>query len=220
MKYRIKNWAEFQHYKDRCPPWIKLHHSLLTSELWIMGNDASRALAVACMLLASRSGNGDGSFSGDPEYVKRFAYLNSRPDFKPLIQYGFIELVQDASNVLAKCNTEERREETENTSAEHEKIVFDGSSFQNAGVHIAVWKKAYPAIDVLGEMAKAAAWLLANPKNRKSNYARFLSNWLSRAQDRAPAKGVVTTDTPPAEETPEQRRERATTDLMRRIGAI
>lgn len=115
MRYRIKNWHDYQHYKDRCPPWIKLHSSLLTSETWVMGSDATRALAVASMLLASRNNDNDGTFNGDPEYVKRFAYLNSKPDFKQLIEYGFIELVQDASNPLAECNTEteKRREETE-----------------------------------------------------------------------------------------------------------
>lgn len=111
MQYRIKNWTEFQHYKDRLPPWIKLHNSLLTSEAWVMTDDASRALLIACMLLASRNNANDGTFNGEPEYVKRFAYLNKTPDFKPLIQYGFIEPVQDASSVLAECNTEERRGE-------------------------------------------------------------------------------------------------------------
>jgi hypothetical protein len=51
------------------------------------------------------------------------------------------------------------------------------------------WGTAFPAVDVQSELAKAAAWLLANPKNQKSNYARFLTNWLTRAQDRAPAQG-------------------------------
>lgn len=113
MRYRIKNWHEHQHYKDRCPPWIKLHNSMLTSEVWVMGTDQTRTLAIACMLLAARDKANDGSFNGDPEYVKRFGYLNSKPDFKQLIEYGFIDVVQDASNSLAKCNTEERREETE-----------------------------------------------------------------------------------------------------------
>jgi len=35
-------------------------------------------------------------------------------------------------------------------------------------------------------LASAAAWLVANPKNVKSNYARFLTSWFKRAQDRAP----------------------------------
>jgi hypothetical protein len=52
------------------------------------------------------------------------------------------------------------------------------------------WAEAYPAMDLDTELAKAASWLLANPKNAKSNYARFLTNWLTRAQDRArPAGG-------------------------------
>lgn len=51
------------------------------------------------------------------------------------------------------------------------------------------WSVAYPAVNVGSEVAKAAAWLTANPKNRKSNYARFLVNWLVRAQDKAPAVG-------------------------------
>ena len=30
-RLRPKNWAQFQHYKDRSPPWIKLHRGLLDS---------------------------------------------------------------------------------------------------------------------------------------------------------------------------------------------
>jgi hypothetical protein len=125
MKYRIKNWADYQHYKDRCPPWIKLHHALLTSEVWVMGTDATRVLAVASMLLASRNNDNDGTFNGDPEYIKRFGYLNSKPDFKQLIEFNFIELVQDASTVLDKCNTEQSRAETEQSiyTCPHEKII-------------------------------------------------------------------------------------------------
>ena len=51
------------------------------------------------------------------------------------------------------------------------------------------WAEAYPATTLETELAKAASWLLANPKNAKSNYARFLTNWLARAQDRAKPQG-------------------------------
>lgn len=111
MRYRIIGWHEYQHYKDRCPPWIKLHNAMLTLEVWVMGTDQTRTLAIACMLLAARDKANDGSFNGDPEYVKRFGYLNSKPDFKQLIEFSFIEELQDASTALAKCNTEKRREE-------------------------------------------------------------------------------------------------------------
>lgn len=51
---------------------------------------------------------------------------------------------------------------------------------------IAKWKEAYPAVDIWAEIHKAESWLLSNPKNKKSNYPRFLTGWLSRTQDRAP----------------------------------
>jgi hypothetical protein len=50
----------------------------------------------------------------------------------------------------------------------------------------ASWLTAYPAVSLDVELAKANAWLIANPKNIKSNYARFLNNWLRKAQDSAP----------------------------------
>lgn len=45
---------------------------------------------------------------------------------------------------------------------------------------------AFPAIDVKEQAKRAACWLIANPANRKSNYTRFLTNWMNRAQDKAP----------------------------------
>ena len=51
---------------------------------------------------------------------------------------------------------------------------------------IASWQQAFPALNVTQEVAKAELWINANPANRKSNYERFLFNWLTRAQDSAP----------------------------------
>lgn len=47
------------------------------------------------------------------------------------------------------------------------------------------WKDSFPGIDVEAELKKAAVWARANPKNKKSNWERFLVNWLNRTQDRA-----------------------------------
>lgn len=69
------------------------------------------------------------------------------------------------------------------------KIDFDFDLMAFIGIPedmIAVWRKAYPAIDIIKEINAAATWLNANPKNRKSNYPKFLVNWFSRAQDKAP----------------------------------
>ena len=47
------------------------------------------------------------------------------------------------------------------------------------------WQEAYPAVPIPPEICKAAAWLHANPANRKKNNERYLVNWSSRAQERA-----------------------------------
>ena len=60
-------------------------------------------------------------------------------------------------------------------------IVRDGQRLA-----VAVTGGAYPALDVPREIAAADAWLVANPKNKKSDGARFLNGWLARAQERAP----------------------------------
>lgn len=51
-----------------------------------------------------------------------------------------------------------------------------------------MWARAYPALDIQGEVHRAHAWTLANPANRKSNWHRFLVGWLKREQDRAPRR--------------------------------
>lgn len=45
------------------------------------------------------------------------------------------------------------------------------------------WLAAYPACDINLELHKMREWLLANPAKRKSNYRRFIVNWLSKTQD-------------------------------------
>lgn len=113
LYYEIPTWADYQHYKDRDPPWIKLHFSLLTSPSWVMLDDASRVLAIACMLIASRN---HGKVPADTGYIQRVAYLSSA-DFQPLLNIGFLkpsdDLLASASTMQAKATTEERRGETE-----------------------------------------------------------------------------------------------------------
>lgn len=114
--YRVKNWERFQHYRDRNPPWIKLHFELLSSSDWVALDDASRVLAIACMLIASRN---NGNVPSDPHYMLRVAYLNRLPKFKPLIDCGFLEIPQADASVLqadARPETYSKKEETEKES--------------------------------------------------------------------------------------------------------
>ena len=98
---RICQWEEFQHYKDRDPPWIKLHRKLLTSRTWVTMDDASRVLAIALMLLAAGTEN---KIPADGAYLTRVAYLNTEPDWRPLLNIDFIELIDENGKLLARAS--------------------------------------------------------------------------------------------------------------------
>jgi len=99
MRVRIKKWDEFQHYKERNPPWVKLHNDMLTGETWAMVSDKDRYIMLVSMMVASR-GENHGTIPSE-EYMKRVAYLSKAPDFQPLVEIGWFEVLDDASTTLA-----------------------------------------------------------------------------------------------------------------------
>ncbi len=165
---RIKEWERFQHYHDRSPPWIKLHRELLTSRTWVSLNDASRVLAIACMLLASAT---DNRIPADAGYLKRVAYLNSDADWSELVSTEFLELVDESSQVKAaaskvlandtKRSSEERREETEQRRGE-EITRARGVSRETSANWMLDFKLAYP--DRAGDQGWGKAVRAANAR--------------------------------------------------------
>ena len=98
---------------------------------------------------------------------------------------------QDNNALLTRTDTEADTETEEESKKEAatEKITFDFSSGGFSGItpqKAALWKEAFPAVAIEAETKRAAIWLMENPKNKKSNYGKFLSGWFSRTQDRAP----------------------------------
>lgn len=97
---KVKNWSAFQHYKDRSPPWIKLHRELLDDFAFTSLPLASKALAPLLWLLAAETQ--DGSVSLDAEWLAwrlRIAVSDVEAGLSPLIEKGF--LIPD-SKALAK----------------------------------------------------------------------------------------------------------------------
>lgn len=96
-----KNWSHFQHYKDRCPPWIKLHKELLNDRAFMTLPTASKALAPLLWLLASESKDGTFDASIDElTFRLRMPESDIKTGLKHLIDKGFF--VND-SEVLAEC---------------------------------------------------------------------------------------------------------------------
>lgn len=118
MRLKPKNWSSFQHYKDRSPPWIKLHKSLLDDRAFISLPIASKALAPLLWLLASESK--DGEFNAATEELAFRLRLSDKEiiaGIKPLIEKGFFvnasKALAGASNSHTSAVPEERRGETE-----------------------------------------------------------------------------------------------------------
>lgn len=170
---KVRNWEQFQHYKDRNPPWIKLHFALLASEDWVTLDDASKLLAVVCMLVASRN---NGLVPNNPAYLKRVAYLDRLPKLKPLIDCGFLEIPQaDASPMQASASAAQAvaRPETE-TDTEKKEALSETSSDQppkSSKKHIypepfeAAWK-AYPTTPNMSKSKALAGWMKLDEGDR------------------------------------------------------
>jgi len=106
MKIQIKNWAKFQHYKDRSPPWIKLHRGLLDDYGWHCLQDASKALAPCIWLIASESDAGVIEASAEAlAFRLRVTPAKLAACLKDLESKGFITTQEvDASALLADCS--------------------------------------------------------------------------------------------------------------------
>lgn len=112
MLLKPKNWAHFQHYKDRCPPWIKLHRDLLNNRDFMRLPLASKALAPMLWLLASESK--DGAFDGSLDELVFRLHITPKEyedGLKPLLDKGFfisdgVMLAPRLQNAIPETETE------------------------------------------------------------------------------------------------------------------
>jgi len=168
MLLQPKNWAVFQHYKDRCPPWIKLHRDLLNDRAFMRLPIASKAIAPMLWLLASESK--DGVFDGSLDELVFRLHITPKEyqdGVKPLIDNDFFILV---SGVLAERKQVAIPETEGETETETKKKAT--SVAPPEGVSDSVWqefkslrkaKKApitQRAIDAISSEANKAGWTL------------------------------------------------------------
>jgi hypothetical protein len=172
MLLQPKNWAVFQHYKDRCPPWIKLHRDLLNNRAYICLPIASKALAPMLWLLASESK--DGVFDGSLDELVFRLHITPKEyqdGVKPLIDNDFFILVSGVLAERKQVAIPETETETEGeTETETKKKATSVAT--PIGVSDSVWqefktlrkaKKApitQRAIDAITSEANKAGWTL------------------------------------------------------------
>jgi len=204
MLLQPKNWAVFQHYKDRCPPWIKLHRDILNDRVFMCLPLASKALAPLLWLLASESK--DGTFDGSLDELVFRLHITPKDyqdGVKPLIDKGFFVV---ASGVLAECyqdaipETERETETKRETKREVATVVATP-----VGVSDSVWqdfvkhrraKKAQvtqTVIDGIAKQAQIAGWSLDDALREVvlRNWQSFKAEWVKPDQQGMSKTGQI-----------------------------
>ena len=100
MKATVRDWKDHQHYRNRTPPWIKLHRALLDDPKWWSLPIASRALLPMLWLLASENG---GLVEVSADFIAfrfRMSRAQAEKAVNPLLSSGWLV---GASNPLATC---------------------------------------------------------------------------------------------------------------------
>ena len=95
--FSVKNWDEFQHYKDRNPPWIKLHNHLLDDYEFECLGDAAKGHLLCIWMLASRTKN---EMPYDEKWITKKIGASTKVNLDSLIKSGFLVMEHDASTPL------------------------------------------------------------------------------------------------------------------------
>lgn len=203
MVIKPKNWKEFQHYKDRNPPWIKLHKSLLDNYEFQSLQLASKALAPCYWLLASE--HSEGHILVDSKKLAwrfRCDEKTINDTVKELISSNFFELVQGASSGLANgyqnAMPEESRGETETEgekSADTEfKISLSWRPSNDAYELIKIARGRLPEEEVINKHLAnfVGYWRTRDTARRQDQWDHAFADWVN--QNRAKDQQAVAKD--------------------------
>lgn len=117
----VKNLEKWQHYKDRTPPWIKLHRDILNDYEFTTLEDHQKAHLMLIWVVASQM---DNKIPNDPAWLARKIGATTDIDTSILIKKDFLGRYQDASSALAEVYQDAMREtETEGEKEKHKPSI-------------------------------------------------------------------------------------------------
>ena len=161
--YFVKNWWRFQHYRDRRPPWIKIHQSILSDPAVMSLSKSDRWDLVTLWLRAS---DVEGTFPARVAHVRHTcgcgndhvaSLLLARLESKGLISKNDIRGSRRdiASKLLQKTapETETYKEETEKHPPTAPHGGADGESQTTYSKAFLKFWESYPK-----KVGKGAAW--------------------------------------------------------------
>ena len=186
--YKIKNWKEFQHFKDRTPPWIKLYKSILDDPEWHSLDPKDAKHLVMLWLLASEDRSHEGRLPDLQNMAFRLritekTMINTLERLKHWITCGGIGVISERY----QDDIPEKRRDREETEKKLRKIPkeFCVSEkmelwFTNEGLTFNLQHETDKFIDYWEE----------NEKKRK-NWELVWKNWMRTTQGDKPRLQIV-----------------------------
>jgi hypothetical protein len=182
-RLRVRNWARFQHYKERRPPWIKLHVEILDEYDHDGAPKKFRTLPdnaklTFLMLLALASRYKDGIIPcSDPAWIARETGLSqSSVNTLALVECGYLE--HDASTMLAPCKHDAYKvlgSETETETETYTQREARATPKTIADLPTAI-KTARPEYAALSEQAIISC-LAACPAEKHGELIKAVAEW-------------------------------------------
>ena len=183
--FSVKNWDEFQHYKDRNPPWIKLHNHLLDDYEFEMLGDAAKGHLLCIWMLASRTKN---EMPLDDRWITKKIGASTKVSLEALVSAGFLVVEHDASTSLHNETQlatvsvpleEKRRGETEKSRVDNSRFtppldIETVSYFESKGSTAKEAEKFWLFYD-------SKNWMVGKSKMKKWQSAA--SGWITRNKD-------------------------------------
>lgn len=171
--FSVKNFEQFQHYKDRNPPWIKLYGELLDNYEFACLQDASKLHLISIWLLASRNSN---RLPYDSEWVARRINATEKVDLECLLEAGFLvenQPLQSEEQVASRSLAGRKQDAIPETETETETESNNGPRRIPAG-----WEPT------------KADWLFAREQGLSDEeiverVGEFKDYWRSRRKDAA-----------------------------------
>lgn len=166
--FSVKNFEQFQHYKDRSPPWIKFYNSVLDDYAFTRLPDAARFHLVAIWLLASRT---DNRIPNDPEWVRQAIKANVSVDLCALFDAGFlVEYKRKGCKRRASKVLVQSRAETEHIE-QQSRADSPPAAFENGK------EKKMPSKEA-ERIAQRVAALLDGDPGSKNWHGSYVETWL------------------------------------------
>jgi hypothetical protein len=183
MRYLlVKNWDEFQHYKKRNPPWIKLYRTIVDDYHFAALKDKTKAHLLMIWLLASSA---EGRVPHDAKFIASRINATEPIELDAIIAAGFLIAQEGAPEpVIQKTNGSHKL--LDDTSPIVERIpLLGGEEFEVRESFAEELTRLYPNVDIPATLRQMRGWCIGNPTKLKTprGIKKFITGWCERDQN-------------------------------------